>query len=65
MYEGFNFIGIEQSDEYLEIARQRIEYHSIKSRGGVVNPWEAAPVIQETKTESPSTLDDLFGFNDE
>lgn len=65
MYEGFNFIGIEQSDEYLEIARQRIEYHSIKSRGGVVNPWEAAPVIQETKTDSPSTLDDLFGFNDE
>jgi DNA modification methylase len=26
VYEGFNFIGIEQSDEYVEIARARIEF---------------------------------------
>lgn len=68
MYEGFNFIGIEQSDEYLEIARQRIEYHSLKARGGVVSPWEnPAPVPSAEKPEAksdPASLEDLFGFGE-
>jgi hypothetical protein len=67
MYEGFNFIGIEQSDEYLEIARQRIEYHSLKARGGVVSPWEnpaPAPAEKPEAKSDPASLEDLFGFGE-
>jgi len=67
MYEGFNFIGIEQSDEYLEIARQRIEHHALRAKGGIANPWdEEAPVAKPSpEAGTPSSLDDLLGFNDE
>lgn len=67
MYEGFNFIGIEQSDEYLEIARQRIEYHSLRARGGVVSPWEKpapAPAEKPEAESDPASLEDLFGFGE-
>lgn len=67
MYEGFNFIGIEQSDEYLEIARQRIEYHSLRARGGVVSPWEnpaPAPAEKPEAKTDPGSLEDLFGFGE-
>lgn len=68
MYEGFNFIGIEQSEEYLEIARQRIEYHALRAQGGVVNPWEAPAPEKAPATDTPDdevgSLEDLFGFGE-
>jgi hypothetical protein len=67
MYDGFNFIGIEQSEEYLEIARQRIEYHSLKARGGLVSPWEnpaPAPAEKPEAKSDPASLEDLFGFGE-
>ena len=53
--EGFNFIGIELSDEYMQIAKSRIEYESGKSPHVPVSP-----VSPPTPPEEPT--DQLFDF---
>ena len=61
MYEGMNFIGIEQDETYVAIARQRISYHDLKARGGVVNPFTGElPKAQESTDQKAGSLPDLF-----
>ena len=36
--EGFDFVGIEREEEYIEIAKRRIEHHAAESREKLFSP---------------------------
>jgi site-specific DNA-methyltransferase (adenine-specific) len=40
--EGFDFVGIEQNDEYIEIAKRRIEYWREQAHEEQPTLWEGA-----------------------
>jgi len=61
--EGFRYLGIEREPEYVKIARERITYAELKQRGGVKNPFTT--VRKEEAPPESTTLDALFGFEDE